>query len=250
MSNEESKGKKKREEKEGGKISTVLVVILIVLIWLAIFAALIKFDVGGFGSGVLYPVLKDVPVINAILPDMDDDNVAAGDEKYTSLAQAIERIEQLEGMLASNNSNSQANADYIAKLEQELANLQVYKDNQDAFEKRVLEFDENVVFADEAPDIEQYIQYYEQIQPDNAAKIYAECVEKYQYNARIKTQADTYGKMEPSQAAAILQEMTDGDLDLVAGILSSMGASKSSAILAQMDVETAAQITKKMTYSK
>lgn len=247
MANEESI---KKEKKEGGKLSTVIVVILIIFIWLAIFAALIKFDVGGFGSSVLYPVLKDVPVINAILPDVEDENEFDNDAKYTSLAQALERIEQLEGMLASNNSNTQANADYIAKLEQEVANLQVYKNNQDAFEKRVLEFDENVVFAEEAPDIEQYIQYYEQIQPDNAAKIYAECVEKYQYDARIKSQAETYGKMEAANAAAILQEMTEGDLDLVAGILSSMGPAKSSAILAQMEVETAAQITKKMTYSK
>ena len=39
-----------------------------------------------------------------------------------------------------------------------------------------------------------------------------------------------------------------GDLDLVVGILSEMSTTKSSAIIAQMDVETAAQITKRMTY--
>ena len=51
------------EEKAGGKLVLALVTILIIAIWLGIIAILIKTDVGGFGSSVLYPVLKDVPYI-------------------------------------------------------------------------------------------------------------------------------------------------------------------------------------------
>ena len=57
------------EETVGGKILVFFVTIIIILIWLAIFAMLIKLDVGGFGSGVLAPVIKDVPYLNKILPD-------------------------------------------------------------------------------------------------------------------------------------------------------------------------------------
>ena len=80
---ETKKGKKKKKKKDkqidtalnseyelderGGGMSTVVVTIAIVIIWLAVFAILIKWDVGHFGSSVLYPVLKDVPVINMIL---------------------------------------------------------------------------------------------------------------------------------------------------------------------------------------
>ena len=35
----------------------------------SILCLLIKLDVGGFGSGVLAPAFKDVPVINKILPE-------------------------------------------------------------------------------------------------------------------------------------------------------------------------------------
>ena len=56
------------DESTGSKIVTVLIVLVIVVIWLAIFGVLIKLDVGNFGSEVLYPVLKDVPVVNMILP--------------------------------------------------------------------------------------------------------------------------------------------------------------------------------------
>ena len=50
------------EEKEGGigtKIAMVFITLIIVVVWLGIFALLIKLDVGGFGSTVLRPVLKD-----------------------------------------------------------------------------------------------------------------------------------------------------------------------------------------------
>ena len=59
------------EEKEGGvgaKIAVALITIVIVALWIGIFSLLIKLDVGGFGSTVLRPVLKDVPYINRILP--------------------------------------------------------------------------------------------------------------------------------------------------------------------------------------
>ena len=54
-------------ESGGSKLVTALIAIVIILIWLAVFAFLIKMDVGGIGSKVLYPVLKDVPVVNKIL---------------------------------------------------------------------------------------------------------------------------------------------------------------------------------------
>lgn len=48
------------EEKKGNKLVSILIGILIILVWLVIFAALIKFDVGGFGSSVMRPIFKDV----------------------------------------------------------------------------------------------------------------------------------------------------------------------------------------------
>lgn len=241
------------KEEGGGKAVSVIIVIVIVLVWLAIFAALIKLDVGGFGSNILYPVLKDVPVVNMLLPDVEEEGAGMAQtdgSKYTTLSQAIERINELESILSSYNNNTDANTDYIEQLENEVNNLKVYRDSQEAFEKRVLEFDEEVVFGKNAPDIEEYKKYYEGIDAANAEKIYAQVVEQYQYDARVKEQSNTYSKMEPANAADILSQMTAGDLELVAGILSGMSPSKSSLILAAMEPETAAQITKKMTYNK
>ena len=71
------------EENVGGKILSAFFVILIVVVWLAIIAALIKFDVGGFGSSVLRPILKDVPVINKILPAASEEEKQQEEEEAT-----------------------------------------------------------------------------------------------------------------------------------------------------------------------
>ena len=72
------KKNKKSEGKEGifSRILTFIIVLFIVAIWLAIFAFLIKYDVGGFGSTVLRPILKDIPGVNEILPDIPDEQAA------------------------------------------------------------------------------------------------------------------------------------------------------------------------------
>mgnify|MGYP000792468102 CR=1 FL=1 len=58
------------EESGGGKAAVVFVTLMIIVIWIAILAVLIHFDVGGFGSTVMQPILKDVPYVNKILPNI------------------------------------------------------------------------------------------------------------------------------------------------------------------------------------
>ena len=87
------------EEKGGGKLILVLTTILIIAVWLGIIGILIKTDVGGFGSTVLYPLLKDVPYVNKILPEPEgsaDQTEASTEYKYGSLSEATSRIKELE----------------------------------------------------------------------------------------------------------------------------------------------------------
>lgn len=46
------------EESGGGKAAVVFVTLMIIVIWIAILAVLIHFDVGGFGSTVMQPILR------------------------------------------------------------------------------------------------------------------------------------------------------------------------------------------------
>lgn len=245
MAGKKEKDEKKeyaQEESAGSKLLTFLIVLIIVIIWLAIFGVLIKFDVGNFGSEVLYPVLKDVPVVNRILPETEDTKP----EGYTNIDEANARIQELEAELAGLKSTHSASTDEVKELKAEVERLKKFEEQQREFEQRVKDFDENVVYNDKAPDISEYQKYYEGIDPDNAAEIYKDVVKDLQYSAKITKQATTYSKMDPAKAAAALETMS-GNLDLVAAILDSMTESKSAAILAEMQPETVAQITTKMT---
>lgn len=232
-----------QEESAGSKLLTILIVFVIVVIWLALFCVLIKFDVGHFGSEVLYPVLKDVPVVNKVLPSVEGEQKPEG---YTDIDAANARIKELEKQLADSQNSGTASAEEVKDLKTENERLKKYEEQQRAFEQRVKEFDEQVVYNDKAPELSEYQKYYESIDKDNAAELYKQVVQDVQQSMKITKQSTLYSKMEPAQAASVLETMS-GDLDLVAAILDGMSESKSAAILANMAPETAAQITTKMT---
>ena len=118
------------EESGGSKVAVFFVSLLIIVVWFAIIALLIKWDVGGFGSGVLAPILKDVPYVNKILPDDAVEQVSTEDSAYAydTMADAVERIKELEKELADAQNASSANADYISQLEAQSQELQQYKE--------------------------------------------------------------------------------------------------------------------------
>ncbi|WFR54978.1 hypothetical protein QA584_15290 [Anaerocolumna sp. AGMB13025] len=235
-----------KTKKAGSRIIAAIIVLFIVLIWLAVFAVLIKLDVGGFGNSILRPLLKDVPLVNKILPDVPEEQIAyENDYPYTTLKEAIDRIKELETLNDTLSKGDKTSAEKIKELQAEVDRLKVFEDNQKAFEEKVKQFDEEVVFSDQAPSIEEYKKYYEGIDPTHAEEIYRQVVEQMQYDQKIKEKADIYRKMKPAEAAAILETMT-ADIDLVSEMLLSMRPSESSLILAQMDPTAAAKITKKM----
>lgn len=240
------------EEQEGAssKIVSALIGFVIFLIFLGLIMLFIKLDIGGLGSQVLRPVLKDVPVINKVLPEASDADLAfENDYPYDNLTDAIARIRELEKQLEEANSDSKDSQTSISDLKKEVERLKVFEENQSDFTKRVAEFDEKVVFNDKAPEISEYKAFYEGIEPDNAAKIYQEVVEQLEIDAKTQEQADRYAKMEPASAAKALEVMT-GDIDLVADILSAMRPAASAAIMDEMDPNFCAKITKKMTMAE
>ena len=218
----------------GSKIGTVILIIVIVLVWLAIFALLVKMDVGGMGTK-LRPLIKDVPVLNLILPEVDDDVlIAEKNYPYKNIDEAVEVIKKLEAEIDELKNNADASSKRIIELQNEVARLKKFEDDQAAFEERVKRFDEKVVFNSNAPDIEEYKKFYEEINPENAEEIYRQVIEQLAYDNMIKEKADLLKNMKPAQAAAALEEMT-ADLEYTCKILLSMKPVEATAIMDKMD---------------
>lgn len=248
---EKKKAKADREELEtddegttGGKIAVFFVTLVIILIWLAIIVLLVKWDVGGFGSTVLAPVLKNVPYVNRILPEdtLMEESTEDSAYAYATMEEAINQIKQLEIQLAEAQNASNASAEYIAELERQASELEKYRQEEAEFEAEKQRFYEEVVFSDSAPDIETYQSYYESIDPANAEIIYRQVVEQTAENEEIEDYVKTYSTMKPKEAAAIFDTMTD-NLQLVADILENMDAQSRANILGKMNSETAAKVT-------
>jgi flagellar motility protein MotE (MotC chaperone) len=233
------------EEKLGSKILLFFIALFIILIWLAIIGLLIKMDVGGFGSSVLSPVLKNVPYVNKILPDSVQNTEEDTQYRYNSVEESVARIKELEAELAELSATNAENEDRISELEEENADLASYKEAQAAFELEKEKFYEEVVFSDEAPDIDEYRAYYESIDPENAEVLYKQVVEQIAHDDELDDYVATFSSMKPKEAASIFDTMTD-DLDLVADILMAMDTQSRADILGKMDSDTAAKVAQIM----
>lgn len=241
------------EESGGSRLAVFFVTLVIIVIWLSILALLIKMDVGGFGSTVLKPLLKDVPYVNRILPDTAEETVHSAEEgtesPYATLDEAVARIKALEIELQNAKNANEDSQSRNQELEGLAAQLEEYKSKEAAFEELKQKFDEEVVFSEQAPDINEYKTFYESIDPANAEAIYKQVIEQQQKDTELEEYVSMYSSMKPKQAAAIFDTMT-GDLKLVAKILKAMDADASSSILGAMNPETAAKLTQIMNPSE
>ena len=185
------------EEEGGSRLAVFFVTFIIIVIWLAILILLIKMDVGGFGSTVLQPLLKDVPYVNRILPETDGVETDSTESKgsteypYATLDEAVARIKELEVELQNEKNQVSQKDERNAELEDLASQLEQYKANEAAFEAEKQKFDEEVVFSDKAPDINEYKTFYESIDPANAEAIYKQVIEQQQADEQL----DAYVKM-------------------------------------------------------
>lgn len=236
------------DEVGSGAGSAILVTTVIVIVWLGILALLVKLDVGGFGSEVLKPILKDVPVINKILPvtKIPGTDVTEGEYYgYTSLQEAVDQIKVLEVELATSQESEATTQTVIEELQTEITRLQTFEDNQVQFQQIQTEFYEEVIFAENGPGPEAYQKYYESIDPTGAEALYKQVVAQLAESSETEKYAQAYSEMKPKEAAAIFEAMTDS-LDLAARILEAMSTEDRGKILGAMDAEVAARLTKIM----
>lgn len=232
---------------EGNSLLTFGATILIVALWLAVICVIIKLDIGGFGSSVVTPILKDVPVLNRILPgnSVTETTNSGAYGGYTSLQDAVDQIKSLELQLEQIQNASSAKDEELDQLKAEVLRLKEFENQQVEFQRIQKEFYDEVVYSDKGPGAEEYKKYYESMDPATAEYIYKQVVTQLQESQEVQDYAAAYSAMKPKQVAAIFEQMTN-NLDLAARILKVMSADDRGAILGAMNSEVAAKITKIM----
>ncbi len=243
--NEGAGENEKKEDGVGSKLATFGIVLIIIIIWLAIFAMIIKMDFFGVGS-LLRPLIKDVPYVNMILPDVDDETlIKENDYPYRNIDEAVEAIKDLEKQVADLKTKNKELNSKINDQGGEIGRLREFEKEQAEFKKRVERFDAGVVYNDKAPGIEEYKKYYEEINPETAERIYQQVVEQLQYDAAIEQKAKLLASMKPQVAADALSEMT-ADIEYTCKLLLAMKIDNATGIMNKMDTLFVARILQKM----
>lgn len=241
----------KREEEmgldEGNGLVTFGATVLIVLLWIAVVCVVVKLDIGGFGSSVLTPILKDVPVVNRILPGVSLTETKNPEHYggYSSLQEAVDYIRQLELELEQVRTASNSKDEDIRQLTAEVSRLRPFEEMQAEFQRIQQQFGEEVIYAENGPGPEEYRKWYETFDPATAEYLYRQVIISQQASKKIQEYARSYAEMKPKDAAEIFNNMTD-NLSLVAKILNAMGTKERGDILAAMDAQVAARLTKIM----
>ena len=155
------------------------------------------------------------------------------------------QIDALNATVAADQEKIQSMTEQIQEKDNEIVRLKGFEDDQERFVHLKNEFYNEVVYGNSAPDADTYIKWYESIDPDAAEEIYRQVVAQQQASSEIKDLATTYAEMEPASAAKILETMK-GDLDTVTKIMQEMASSDRAEIMAEMDPDFAANITKKL----
>uniref|UniRef100_UPI00405659BD MotE family protein n=1 Tax=Acetatifactor sp. TaxID=1872090 RepID=UPI00405659BD len=235
------------DEEESNGLLTFGATVLIVVLWIAVVCVIIKLDIGGFGSGVLTPILKDVPIVNRILPGVSltetTDTESYGG--YTSLKDAVEQIRYLELELERVQNESSSKDEDLDNLKAEVIRLKEFEKKQLEFQRIRTEFYEEVVYSDKGPGEDAFQEYFESMDPSTAEYIYKQVVTQLEESRDIEEYVATYSSMKPKAAAAMFETMTD-NLDLVARILGGMTAEQRGDILNVMDPDVAGRLTKIM----
>ena len=232
---------------EGNGFVSFIATLFIVVLWIAVVCVIVKLDIGGFGSSVLTPVLKDVPVVNKILPgvSLTETNDPGSYGGYSNLQDAVNKIKELEVEVEQMRTTLNAKEADIAKLVAENQRLSEFEERQVEFQRIRTEFYEEVIYAENGPGAEEYRKYFEEMNPEMAEYLYKQVVIQEQESKEVQDYARAYSEMKPKEAAAIFDTMTD-NFDLVAKILQSMTAKNRGDILAKMDAANAARLTKIM----
>lgn len=132
------------EGTSGSGASVFFITLFIVLIWIAILALVIKLDIGGAGTNIFSPMLKDVPVLNKILPTVQesayDTDTGESYGGYQSLDEAVAQIRRLEQQLDQEQQSRQSDKEQIEALQAEVERLKTFEDNQVEFQRIKEEF--------------------------------------------------------------------------------------------------------------
>lgn len=219
--------------------SPIIVIIIIICIILISIGIIIRFNLGNLTEKYLRHSLQDVPILNNILPIIDE-NI----DKYENLSkeELLKEISSLENQLEEKENNNSSYQNTVKRLNTEIKRLKEIEEQQLQFKAEKEEFNRRIATENS----ESFVDFFESIYPEIAAEIYKELLGEELEIQEIKQYAEPFQTMDPSSAASVIEEMIITDMDLVVLIFNNIDSEQQAAIIEEMHPEEAARLLKSL----
>ncbi len=249
----------KEKRDKGGILFTVLAfataITVMAVVFFGTFFLIMRNNINGLGERYR-DSLKNVPVLRLALPEAPDPE----DPRYMSESELRDKYNEYREL--NKNLKEQLN-----NAEKTIAELQKYKDREDSMIKEIQQLksqleEEKAKLENERKQLEEdrnrfsemvagedkqgFREFFEKTYGETAQKIYADIIKEEKISREVKEFVQKYEVMDSSDAAAILEELSKSNMDLVVEILKNMKRDASAAIMAEMSPSVAAQVTEKL----
>ena len=242
----------------GGRKSrkrTVIIPIVLVLVLVGGLTAILGFNVFNIRDQYIMPPLRNIPFVGNFIPE------AAGfkyvyeyqyiDGEYVEVAVAVavepelapaaipeDVIALMEELEATRIALAQAQALNEQYAESVLV-LQTYRDFITHYREQRQLFDEMVAMGD--PDA--FAAFYEEVDPDNAARLFTLIRARREVDREFRRFAATYAEMNTDEAASLFSLLLASNSELLINILLTFNTAQRAAIFNEMDSADVAVIT-------
>ncbi len=236
-------------------VSIFAALLLVVLIIGGVFFFAIKNNVNGIADS-MGDTIENIPVLRLALPekpDIEDEKNLTEEEvraKYSQLrtdkseldkqvADLTNQLEQINKQINAKDTNSSLLQQQMDELEKE--KLKLTSEN-DSLEKDFQGVSDAIAKGDTAA----FKAYYEKIDPETAAKLYAEILQDEKISADVKKYCSLYEEMDAGAVATIMEEMGTGKMTLIVEVLKNLNKKTSAEILAEMTPAFAANVSEQL----
>lgn len=235
--NVESPAKNKSKKKKKGKGKKIAFLLIFILI-IAALAAVFIFNLFDIREKYLRPVLQNVPIVKNILPETQEQDEFGAMTKEQLVVEVKKMRSENERLQESNNVLN----DRIKTLQSENTSLKELESQYEEFRTEREQFENMVASGDP----QAYANFYEGINPEHAEELYKEAIVSTSADTELKNYVQTFENMKKDAAAKALEELVGTDMDLVVRILQNISTEQRGAILSVMDTANTAAIIKQM----
>lgn len=232
---------------KGSKAPIIIIIVVVLLI--GGIAALLITNVGNIRDQRVLPLLRAIPFVGNIIPDGDvqyeyvyvdgelvavrvepDETVPA--EEIGDIVALREELEAAQAALA------QAQA-LNSQYEETVRTLQTYRDFITLYRERQQRFDEMIALGD--PDA--FAAFYEEVEPDNAARLFQQIRAVREVDREFRRYARTYTEMNTDEAAAVFTLLLTQNPGLLIRILETFNTDQRAEVFNEMEAQYVAIIT-------